>query len=142
MDELEQKTHRRQQRRRAIIAWGSVALVTVLVGLGAIFGDDERDESPATISFGYAMTAAQYDDLRNGLDEGEFLDRLQQTGKPENLTPDPLVELFPPHEEDLVCSYWEISDREALVARVCFGDGELVQKVERNLHEESTSVTV
>jgi hypothetical protein len=142
VDELEQKTYRRQQRRRAIIAWASVALVTVLVGLGAIFGDDERDEAPETISFGYAMTTTQYDDLQNGLDEDEFLERLGQTGKPESLTPDVLIELFPPHEGDLVCSYWEISDHPALFARICFGDGELVQKVERDVHEESTSVTV
>jgi hypothetical protein len=135
--------HRRQQRRRAIIAWGTAALVIVIVALGAIFGDDEENGGVEPISFGYAMTTAQYDELETGLDEREFVDRLRQTGKPEDLTPDPLVQLFPPHEDDLVCSYWEISDHEGLFARVCFdGDGDLVQKVERDIAEEPTGVTV
>jgi hypothetical protein len=138
-----QRKHGRQQRRRAIIAWATAALVVVLIALGAIFGDDESDETGTTISFGYAMTAAQYDGLETGLDEDEFVERLQQTGKPEELTPQPLVELFPPHEGDLVCSYWEISEDEELFARICFNsDGQLVQKVERDIGEESTGVTV
>lgn len=141
MDESLQ-TYRRQQRRRAIVAWGTAALVVVVVALGAIFGDDERDEPNELISFGYAMTAAQYGGLEAGLEETEFIDRLKQTGKPENLTPDQLVALFPPHEEGLVCSYWEISDRSGLLARVCFdGDGELVQKIERSIFEEPSGVT-
>jgi hypothetical protein len=141
MDEQFQ-THRRQQRRRAIIAWGTAAAVIALIALGAIFGGEKSDQGGESISFGFAMTATQYDQLQAGLDEDEFVERLQQTGKPESLAPDPLVELFPPHEGDLVCSYWEISDREGLLARVCFdGDGDLVQKVERNIHEEPTAVT-
>ena len=143
MDELEQKTHGRQQRRRAIIAWTTAGLVVVLIALGVIFGEDERDQPAGTISFGYTMTAAQYGDLATGLDESEFFDRLRQTGKPENLTPDRLVELFPPHEDDLVCSFWEISDHDGLLARVCFdGDGKLAQKVEHSIYEEPTGVTV
>jgi hypothetical protein len=136
------RTHKRQQRRRAIIAWATAALVIVLIALGAIFGD-EKEEQVEPISFGYAMTTAQYDGLENGLDETAFVERLQQTGKPEDLTPQGLVELFPPHEGDLVCSYWEISDDEGVLARVCFdGDGKLVQKVERGIAEEPTGVTV
>jgi hypothetical protein len=142
MDEPLQ-SYRRQQRRRAIVAWGTAALVTVAIGLAAVFGDDENDEPADPISFGFAMTLAQYDELEPGLDEDEFVERLRQTGKPESLAPVPLIELFPPHEGDLVCSYWEISDHEDLYARVCFdGDGQLAQKVERDIHEESTGVSV
>ncbi|MGV1049615.1 MAG: hypothetical protein ACOYD4_13960 [Solirubrobacterales bacterium] len=138
-----QRTQRRQQRRRAIIAWVTAAAVVLLIALGAVFGDDESDEPAAPVSFGYAMTAAQYDELETGLDEAEFVERLRQTGKPENLTPDSLVQLFPPHEGDLACTYWEISDHEGLLARVCFdADGELAQKVERDIDEEPVGVTV
>jgi hypothetical protein len=125
---------RRQQRRRAIIAWGTVGIVIALIVLGALFGGEEGNghrEHPN--HFGYSMTAAQYAGLRRGLDEQEFVDRLEQTGLPENLTAARYVELFPPHSEAVVCSFWEISDRTEVVARICFSDsaGRLVQKLER-----------
>ena len=84
MDEQEQ-TYGRRQRRRAIIAWTTAALVVVLVGLGAVFGDeDERERVVEVQPFGFSMSTTQYDDLEEGLEEGEFLNRLEQTGSPED----------------------------------------------------------
>ncbi len=105
-----------------------------LIVLGALFGGEEGNghrEHPNP--FGYSMTAEQYAGLRPGLDEQDFVDRLEQTGLPENLTATRYVELFPPHSEAVVCSFWEISDRSEVVARICFSDaeGRLVGKLER-----------
>jgi hypothetical protein len=133
---VEQSTiNRRRQRRRAIIAWFSAAIVVALFAFGAIFGGDDegdRDDSPGP--FGYAMTADQYAALRKGLDESDFVNRLEQTGLPENLTSSRFVLLFPPHSDDVICSFWEISDRPEYVARICFSDSgaRLVQKLQRN----------
>ena len=147
----ETTSYRRQQRRRAIIAWGSVAVVIALFAIGAAFGESDSGGSDGgggaqehPNPFGFSMTAAQYDSLQRGLDETSFLGQLQQTGIPEVHTEDRYVELFPPHDEGLDCSYWEISDEEGQVARICFSSpgGELVQKLERNVDEEELGVTV
>ncbi|HEX3734456.1 MAG TPA: hypothetical protein VHU86_04805 [Solirubrobacterales bacterium] len=61
--------------------------------------------------FGYSMTAAKYAALRPGLGMTEFVDRLQQTGLPENLTKGHYVRLFPRHGDNVTCSYWEIANR-------------------------------
>ena len=80
-----------------------------------------------------ASFAQQYAALRPGLEEQLFVNRLEQTGLPENLTKDRYIRLFPPHGEDVLCSYWEIADRPGIVARICFSStaGRLVQKLER-----------
>lgn len=136
--------HHRQQRRRAIIAWGSAAIVVALIALGGIFGDEDREgaeEHPD--AFGYVMTAEQYDSLHRGLSESDLLDQLQQTGLPENLTAGRYVLLFPPHPDDVLCSYWEISDRPGYVARICFSDPEakLVQKLQRSASDEEFGIS-
>lgn len=134
--------YRRQQRRRALIAWTTAAFAVVLIVLGVIFGGNEDEEEIRFVSPGYAMSADQYEELEAGLDEGEFLDRLGQTGLAEAETNESYVALFPPHEEDVTCSYWKISDRLGQVARICFDDdGELVQKLERGAGEEPTGVS-
>jgi hypothetical protein len=136
---------KRQQRRRAIIAWTSVGIVVALFAIGAIFGGEEDhgggDQQPGP--FGYSMTAAQYAGLRPGLDETDFVNRLEQTGLPEHLTKARYVELFPPHTGEVICSYWEISDRPERVARICFSDPDarLVQKLERDASAEPLGVT-
>jgi hypothetical protein len=136
---------RRQQRRRAIIAWGTAAIVVVLIAIGAIFaGDGEGGGEDQRGDFGYAMTANQYDALRPGLAESDFVDRLQQTGLPENLTNARYLLLFPPHSDDVICSFWEISDRPEYVARICFSDPEakLVEKLQRSVSDEGFGVSV
>lgn len=138
----DQTGHRRQQRRRAIIAWGTAAVAVVLIVLGVIFGGDGHEEELRFVSPGYAMSADQYAGLEAGLDEGEFLDRLGQSGLTEGETSESYVALFPPHEDDVTCSYWEVSDRLGQVARICFDDdGELVQKLKRGTGEEPTGVS-
>jgi hypothetical protein len=79
------------------------------------------------------MSAKQYAALRPGLEPQLFVNRLEQTGLPENLTKERYIRLFPPHHEDVVCSYWEISDHPGALARVCFSSstGRLVQKLQR-----------
>jgi hypothetical protein len=135
---------RRQQRRRAIIACRTAVIVVALLAIGAIFGgEDEGGGDGRHGAFGYAMTADQYDALRPGLAESDFVDRLQRTGLPEDLTSSRYVLLFPPHSEDVVCSFWEISDRLGYVARICFSDPEakLVQKLQRSASEEDFGVS-
>jgi hypothetical protein len=118
-------------------------LAVVLIVLGAVFGgEEERGRVVQIQPFGFSMTTAQYGDLETGLDEAAFLDRLEQTGSPEDQTPEQVVALFPAHEEDLTCSYWQISDAAGQLARVCFdGDGELAEKLERSAFEEPSGVT-
>lgn len=135
--------HRRQQRRRAIIAWSTAVVAVGLIALAAILAPAEEEEPIRFVSPGYAMTSDQYANLEDGLDEGEFLDRLGQTGLAEAETPERFVALFPPHEADVTCSYWAISDQVDRVARICFDDGgELVQKLERGPGEEPSGATV
>lgn len=127
--------YRRQQRRRAAIAWAVAALFLGLFALAAIVGGDEGRDGPERPNpFGYSMTTKQYVALRPGLEQQLFVNRLEQTGLPENLTKGRYVRLFPPHGDDVVCSYWEIADHPALLARVCFSslEGRLVQKLERS----------
>ncbi|MBA3866834.1 MAG: hypothetical protein H0X42_10915 [Solirubrobacterales bacterium] len=137
-------TYRRQQRRRAIVAWVTLALFVAAIGLSIAFAPDERDHGHEPPNpFGDSMTSAQYRGLEPGLEQQAFVDRLEQTGLPENLTQQLYVELFPPHSEDVLCSFWEISDRPEHVARVCFSDpeGRLVQKLERGAADEPIGVT-
>jgi hypothetical protein len=127
--------YRAQQRRRAVIAWSTAILFVALFVAGAIVGGGETQstaEHPEP--FGYTMTAKQYAALRSGLDETRFVDRLEQTGLPENLTKRRFVALFPPHGDGITCSYWDIAQHPELVARVCFSSsaGRLVQKLERS----------
>jgi hypothetical protein len=79
--------YRRQQRRRAVIGWAIGALAVGLFVVGAIAaGDEERRGHERPNPFGYSMTTAQYEALRPGLEEQAFVNRLEQTGLPENLT--------------------------------------------------------
>lgn len=135
--------HRRQQRRRAIIAWTTAVVAVGLVLLAAILAPADEEGTIHYVLPGYTMSSTQYGELETGLDEGEFLDRLDQTGLGEAETSDRYVALFPPHEDDVTCSYWQISDQVGKVARICFDEGgELVQKLERTIGEEPTGVTV
>ncbi len=130
-------THRykRQQRRRAVIAWTTALLFVSLFVGGAIIGGGERHKSRKQPNpFGYTMTMQQYAGLRAGLNETQFVDRLEQTGLPENLTKRRIVNLFPPHGNQASCTYWDIVGHPELIARVCFSNpqGRLNQKLERS----------
>lgn len=134
---------RRQQRRRAIVAWVTAALAVALFTLAAVLGDEKQGETVSPISFGYSMTAEEYASLEPGLAEDEFVATLEQSGLPESETKVEYVELFPAHAEDVECSFWEISDRLGRVARICFAesDARLVQKLERDASAEPTGVS-
>jgi hypothetical protein len=118
--------------RRAIIepvrgiAYGAVIAVVALGGCGS---------SSSHNPFGDAITTQQYAALKLGEDEQTIVDRLQMSGKPENLVADRFVKLFPRHAPSaMACSYWQIAGDSALLVRLCFSSpaGKLVQKLERH----------
>jgi hypothetical protein len=117
-----------------VIACVTAFLVVGLFVVGAIAGGGEvHDGNEHPDPLGYSMTSSQYAGVRLGTDEQAFVNRLEQTGLPENLTKDRYIVLFPPHGAGVVCSYWEIADQLDLVARFCFSASQarLVQKLER-----------
>jgi hypothetical protein len=128
---------RRQQRRRALVGWGfGVVIVAGTIAAGVFGGGGESGgggPAPNPTDFtAYDMTQHQYDGLDHGLEEQVFVDRLQKVGLPENLAPPHYVKLFPPHSEDVQCSFWKISDVPEHIARICFSSpaGRLVEKSE------------
>lgn len=130
--------YRRQQWRRAAIGWGSALVVITFIALSAVFGGDEQKPTePLDVPYGETMTSAEYEALDEGDSLDEVLGRLGKSGRPEGLTEDYVLVLFPPRSEDVVCSYWEFSDELEIFARLCFdrSDGDLVEKLDRNVHE-------
>jgi hypothetical protein len=130
--------YRRQQRRRALIGWGGALTAIVLVALGVILGgDDQQRRETVLVPYGETMTSAEYGAIGEDEDQAEVLQRLGKSGRPESLTEGYVLVLFPPHSEDVSCSYWEFSDEPQIFARLCFdsSDGHLVQKLERDVHE-------
>ncbi|HEX3239319.1 MAG TPA: hypothetical protein VHR18_04190 [Solirubrobacterales bacterium] len=129
--------YRRQQRRRALIAWGGVLLAVAFVALAAALGGGERERESFTVPYGETMTAAEYDAIGAGEGQADVLERLGKSGRPERLTEDYVLVLFPPHSEEVVCSYWQFSDEPQIFARLCFdlADGELVEKLDANVHD-------
>lgn len=125
---------RRQQRRRAMVGWGFGVLIvagTIAAGVFGASGSGGSGPKPAEFT-AYDMTQNQYEGLAHGLEEQVFVDRLQKVGLPESLAPSHYVKLFPPHAEDVDCSYWKISDVPEHIARICFSSpgAKLVQKSE------------
>lgn len=128
--------YRRQQRRRALIAWGGGLVTVAFVALAAALGGDGQRET-FTVPYGETMTAAEYDAIGEGEGQAEVLERLGKSGRPERLTEDFVLVLFPPHSEEVICSYWQFSDEPQIFARLCFdlSDGELVEKLDANVHD-------
>jgi hypothetical protein len=132
--------HRRAQLRRALIGWLGGGAIFALLLVAAILGGDEKEEVvivPAHSAgfLDYHMTSDQYDSLDPGESENEVLDALGKVGLPEAETKLVFIRLFPPHDEAVVCSYWQISDSPYTIARLCFSREEAVlrQKLERDL---------
>jgi hypothetical protein len=133
--------HRRQQLRRALVGWvGGGAILALLIVAGILGGDEKHEETdpiPAHSAglFDYHMSSSQFDRLHTGESEKTVLAELGKVGLPESETKIVFIRLFPPHEEGLVCSYWQISDAAYTVARLCFSreEGVLRQKLEREL---------
>jgi hypothetical protein len=81
------------------------------------------------------MSSDQFDRLHTGESEKTVLAELGKVGLPESETKIVFIRIFPPHDESIVCSYWQISDAAYTVARLCFSREEAVlrQKLERDL---------
>lgn len=130
--------YRRQQRRRAVVGWlvglGAFGLVVLALAVGA--ADQQVQESLIAVPYGDTMTSAQYEAIAEGEDQTAVLDRLGATGRPEALTAEYVLVLFPRHGADVECSYWEFSDEPAIFARLCFDreDGDLVDKRDADVH--------
>jgi hypothetical protein len=132
--------HRRQQLRRALIGWIAGGGLLALFVVAAILGGDGSDESEpisahAASLFDYHLSSDQFEGLRTGETETAVLEELGKVGLPEGETPIEVIELFPHHDDSVLCSYWEISDAGETAARLCFSrpDGILRQKLERDL---------
>lgn len=133
--------HRRQLRRRALIGWLGGGAVFALLVLAVALGGAEKRYEVTTIPahsagfFDYHMSSAQFEALHTGETEEEVLAALGKVGLPEGETKIVFIRLFPPHDESLVCSYWEISDAPFEIARLCFSrpGGILRQKLERDV---------
>jgi hypothetical protein len=132
---VDRDLYRRRQRRRAIIAWSSVGLVTVLVGLVAIFGGNEGHQSTTAGRpfqlFSSEMTSQQFEAIHKGESESQVLLALQSVGLQESqVESSELSILFPARPQHSNCSYWTLSDAPGHLVRLCFSDpeGVLVQK--------------
>ena len=130
--------YRRQQRRRALVGWGGgLAAIALVVLAAALGGEGEKRHRLLAVPYGELMTSAEYESIAEGEGEAEVLGRLGRSGRPESLTEDYVLVLFSPPSAAVSCSYWEFSDEPRIFARLCFerSDGELVQKLARDVHE-------
>lgn len=135
------KRHRRRQLRRALIGWlGGFAILAVIVASMIAAGNEKKDviTVPAAHSGGFLdfhLTSDEYQGLHEGEEQSAVLAELGRIGLPESETPTPIISLFPSHDDDVVCSYWQIVDAPETAARLCFStpDGVLEQKLERVL---------
>jgi hypothetical protein len=123
--------YRRRQRRRALIGWlggfFAIAAVVVLVALG---GSDHHQRRVIKVPPGDVITSNDFDEVHLGEEDVVVLERLAETGRPEELTKGYVLVLFPPAPKDAYCVYWEFSDEPQIFARLCFSteDGELIDK--------------
>lgn len=123
--------YRRRQRRRALIGWvGGFVVIVAFFVLVAVFGHDDRERRIIHVPYGDVMTSRDFAEIRLGEEDVVVLERLAETGRPEELTKKFVLVLFPPAPEDTYCVYWELSDEPDVFARLCFStdDGELIDK--------------
>ena len=133
---LDPEGYRRRQRRRALIGWiGGFLAIVAFVVLAAVFGHDHHERRIINVPYGDVMTSGDFAEIHLGEEDVVVLERLAQTGRPEELTKKFVLVLFPPPPEDTYCVYWEFSDEPEIFARLCFStdDGELVDKRRHNV---------
>lgn len=133
---LDPEGYRRRQRRRALIGWigGFLAVVAFFVVI-AVSGHNDQERRIVKVPYGDVMTSHDFEEIHLGEEDVVVLERLAQTGRPEELTKKFVLVLFPPRPEDTYCVYWEFSDEPEIFARLCFStaNGELVDKRRHNV---------
>ena len=127
------KLYRRGQRRRAIIAWGTLGVVVALIVLGIVFGGDRKSSNlgPTIHLFTWEMSSTQYKQLHKGENELAVVKQLGSTGIGEDeVEEENVLQLFPPPPSGATCNFWKLSDAPGHLVRLCFSDpdGVLVQK--------------
>jgi hypothetical protein len=123
--------YRRRQRRRALIGWiGGFLAVAVLVLLIALGSGGHHERRLLRLQYGDVMTSHDFEEVHLGEEDVVVLERLAETGRPEELTKDYVLVLFPPVPAESYCVYWEFSDEPEIFARLCFDkeSGEMVEK--------------
>jgi hypothetical protein len=136
VDATARDSYRRQQRRRALVAWGTLAVIVALIVLGIVLGGDEKSSNPGrTIHlFTYEMTSTQYEGLHQGESELEVVKSVDSAGLHEDeIEAVDLLHLFPPPPAGSSCNFWKLSDAPDHLVRLCFSEaeGRLLQKAVR-----------
>jgi hypothetical protein len=132
----EPEGYRRRQHRRALIGWiGGFAVVIAFVVLIAAGSDGHHERRLIKLPYGDLMTRHDFEEVHLGEEDIVVLERLAQTGRPEEFTKPYVLVLFPPKPEDSYCVYWEFSDEQQIFARLCFDkqSGEMVDKRSHNV---------
>jgi hypothetical protein len=133
---IDPEAYRRRQRRRALIGWiGGFFVLAAFVVLIAVGGGGEHHRRLIKVPYGDVMTSHDFDEVHLGEEDVIVLERLAETGRPEELTKQYVLVLFPPVPEGAYCVYWEFSDEQQIFARLCFDkeDGEMIEKRKRNV---------
>jgi len=140
------KLYRRGQRRRAIIAWGTLGVVAALIVLGIAFGGDKNSGPGPTIHlFTWEMSSTQYQELHKGEAELAILKQLGSTGIREDEVEEvDLLHLFPPPPPGSTCNFWKLSDAPDHLVRLCFSNSEgvLLEKSVRAPGEGGAETTL
>jgi hypothetical protein len=139
--------YRRRQRRRAVIAWGTLGVIVALIVLGIVYGGDENDSgSQTTIQlFTWEMSSTEYKQLHKGEGELAILKQLGSTGIHEDEVEEvDLLHLFPPPPREATCNFWKLSDAPDHLVRLCFSEsrGVLLQKAVRAPGEGGAETTL
>jgi hypothetical protein len=133
---IDPESYRRRQRRRALIGWvGGFALLAAFVALIAVGGRTEHHRRLIKVAPGDLMTSHDFEEVHLGEEDVVVLERLAQTGRPEEFTKEYVLDLFPSVPEGAYCVYWEFSDEPQIFARTCFDkdDGEMIEKSRHNV---------
>jgi hypothetical protein len=109
-----------------------VVLIAVLV---AFSGGGAHHRREFKVPYGETMTAKDYTEIHLGEEDAVVLERLVESGRPERFTEPYVLDLFPPREEGVYCTYFEFSDKPRIFARLCFSEstGYLEQKLKHDV---------
>jgi hypothetical protein len=138
--------HRRRQRRRALIAWGTFGVIVALIVLGiALGGEDNSSGSHQVQLYTWEMSSTEYKQLHKGEGELAVLKQVGSTGLHEDEVEEAdLLSLFPPSPQASSCNFWKLSDAPDHLVRLCFSEsaGLLLQKSVRAPGESGAETTL